>query len=59
MAKINLNQIIVEESKRDRAIDIYENLNRGGISLSVFDLIMARVAKVYKDDFYQRLVDII
>ncbi len=57
MAKINLNQIIVEESKRDRAIDIYENLNRGGISLSVFDLIMARVAKVYKDDFYQRLVD--
>lgn len=57
--EINLNQIVVEESKRDRAIDIYENLNRGGISLSVFDLIMARVAKVYKDDFYQRIVDCI
>ncbi len=59
VSDINLNQIIVEESKRDRAIDIYENLNRGGISLSVFDLIMARVAKVYKDDFYQRIVDCI
>lgn len=57
--KINLNQIIVEESQRDRAIDIYENLNRGGVSLSVFDLIMARVAKVYKDDFYQRIIECI
>lgn len=57
--KVNLNQIIVEESQRERAIDIYENLNRGGVSLSVFDLIMARVAKVYKDDFYQRIVECI
>lgn len=53
---ISLNQIIVSESQRGRAIDIYENLNRGGVSLSTFDLIMARVAIVSKDNFYERLV---
>ena len=42
---LSLNQIRVNSSQRARAIDIYENLNRGGVSLNTFDLIMARVAK--------------
>lgn len=54
--RVYLNKIIVPESKRARAIDIYENLNRGGISLNTFDLVMARVAKVSKENFYKRLV---
>lgn len=54
--QMDLMQIIVEASQRDRAIDIYENLNRGGVSLSTFDLVMARVAKVSKDNFYDRIV---
>lgn len=53
---VSLNRIVVEEEKRARAIDIYENLNRGGVSLNTFDLIMARVAKVSKDNFYDRIV---
>ena len=53
---VSLNRIIVSEEQRERAIDIYENLNRGGISLNTFDLVMARVAKVSKDNFYQRLI---
>lgn len=54
---ISLSQIVVDKTQRDRAIDIYENLNRGGVSLSIFDLIMARVAKSYRGDFYQRIVN--
>lgn len=51
-----LSQICVEHSNRSRAIDIYENLNRGGVSLSTFDLVMAKVAKVTPTNFYDRLV---
>lgn len=47
--RVALNKIIVESEQRERAIDIYENLNRGGVSLSTFDLIMARVAKVNRN----------
>lgn len=54
---VYLNRITVSEEQRDRAIDIYENLNRGGISLNTFDLIMARVARVSKINFYKRLID--
>ena len=46
ISQINLSQISLEESQRARAIDIYENLNRGGVSLDIFDLIMARVAQL-------------
>lgn len=53
---MELNKIEVSGEQRDRAIDIYENLNRGGISLNTFDLVMARVAKVSTDNFYRRLV---
>ena len=51
-----LSQIHVDKSRRGRAIDIYENLNLGGVSLNTFDLIMARVASVSKENFQQRLI---
>lgn len=50
-----LDKIVVKASQRARAIDIYENLNRGGVCLNTFDLIMARVAKVSKENFIQRM----
>lgn len=45
IASLDLHQIIVDDSNRNRAIDIYENLNMGGIALSTFELILARAAK--------------
>lgn len=42
---LNLHKIIVPKSNRDRAIDIYENLNMGGITLSTFEMVMAKAAK--------------
>lgn len=54
--ELSLNRIVVKEEQRARAIDIYENLNRGGISLNTFDLIMARVAKVSKQNYYKRMI---
>ncbi len=44
--EMKLTRIHVSAKDRARAIDIYENLNRGGVSLNTFDLIMARVATV-------------
>lgn len=54
--RIILNEVVVEENQRERAIDIYENMNRGGVSLNTFDLIMARVAKVSTDNFFTRMI---
>lgn len=51
-----MNQIVVSEAQRGRAIDIYENLNRGGVSLSTFDLITAKVAVVNSETLYHRLI---
>lgn len=56
ITKIMMNQIVVSEAQRGRAIDIYENLNRGGVSLNTFDLLTAKVAVVNKDGLYQRLI---
>lgn len=53
---IILNQIVVSEAQRGRAIDIYENLNRGGVSLNTFDLMTAKVAVVSSEGLYQRLI---
>lgn len=53
--KMYLNIIDVSLAQRGRAIEIYENLNLGGVSLSTFDLIMAKVAVVNSDNFYDRL----
>lgn len=48
--KMNLHQIIVKQSERDRAIDIYENLNLGGVTLSTFELVLAKAAKSLDGD---------
>ena len=53
---VSLNKIEVAEEQRARAIDIYENLNRGGVSLNAFDLIMARAAKTSSERIYDRIV---
>ncbi|MBR1713902.1 MAG: DUF262 domain-containing protein [Treponema sp.] len=55
-SKLCLHQIILNGEDRSRAIDIYENLNKGGVTLSTFDLIVAKVAKVSPDsNFYERI----
>lgn len=62
ITKMDLHQIVVEKSERDRAIDIYENLNLGGVTLSTFDLILAKAAKnqnMYERNLYERIVDYI
>ena len=56
--EILMGQIRVSASQRARAIDIYENLNRGGVCLNTFDLIMARVAKVSSENFYARVKNV-
>ena len=53
---VSLNKIVVSSEKRARAIDIYENLNIGGVCLNIFDLIMAKVAKEDSTPYYERLV---
>ncbi len=57
ITNLNLYQIHVKSSQRGRAIDIYENLNLGGVSLNTFDLIMAKVAKVDNNPFHKRIVN--
>ena len=53
--KMKLNKIEMPEGSRARAIDIYENMNMGGLSLSTLDLVAARVAtgkyQEYDKDF--------
>ncbi len=43
--RMDMHEIMVEQSQRERAIDIYENLNLGGVTLSTFELILAKAAK--------------
>lgn len=43
---LDLHQIIVDASNRNRAIDIYENLNLGGIALSTADCFGWSIFKV-------------
>ncbi len=47
---MDLHQIIVSKSNRNRAIDIYENLNKGGVTLSTFELVLARAATQLRSD---------
>ena len=54
--KIKLTKIEMPEGSRERAIDIYENMNMGGLSLSTLDLVAARVAKVSHDSLYDRIM---
>lgn len=55
--KIKLTKIEMPEGSRERAIDIYENMNMGGLSLSTLDLVAARVAKVSHDSLYDRILN--
>lgn len=60
--KMDMHEIVVEQSQRERAIDIYENLNLGGVTLSTFELILAKAAKKKFSDnrnLYDAIVDII
>ena len=55
-SKLSLHQIVLDREDRNRAIDIYENLNKGGVTLSTFDLIVAKVAKEKpENNFYERI----
>lgn len=54
--KVKLNRIEMPEGSRARAIDIYENMNMGGMSLSTMDLVAARVAKVSHEPLYDRIL---
>lgn len=55
---MEINQIEVQAEKRARAIDIYEQMNLGGVSLSTFDLIMAKAATIptkNNDNIYNQI----
>lgn len=54
--KLKLNKIEMPEGSRARAIDIYENMNMGGLALSTLDLVAARVAKVSQESLYDRII---
>lgn len=55
ITQINLSQISLDDSQKARAIDIYENLNRGGVSLDIYDLLMARVTLENPEPYNERL----
>lgn len=45
MNNMNLHIMGVPGSQRAKAIEVFENLNRGGVKLSTFDLVVARAAR--------------
>lgn len=51
--EIKVNEMLIKKAARSRAIDIYENLNLGGVSLSTFDLIIAKAARKMSEGFYE------
>jgi hypothetical protein len=51
--ELKVHEMEIKKAQRARAIDIYENLNLGGVSLSTFDLIIAKAAKSMKQGFYE------
>lgn len=59
LSNLDLNLIEVENSDKIRAIDIYSNLNQGGVGLSVFDLVMAKVGSISSVNYYDYLIDLI
>lgn len=54
---LQLNQFNIHSEQRARAIDVYENLNRGGIKLGTFDLVIARAAKKSEKNLRNRIID--
>lgn len=57
LSEIGLEEIKVENSDKARAIDIYSNLNQGGVKLSILDLIIATVGTKDDKNFYEQLLD--
>lgn len=51
--EIPISTIEVPEKQRVRAIEIYENINMGGVTLNEFDLLTARAAKVNIENLHQ------
>lgn len=49
LERMNLHIMSVPNSNRAKAIEIFENLNRGGVRLGTFDLVMARAARDNRD----------
>ena len=56
-SELQLSEINVDDSNKTRAIDIYNNLNQGGIELSILDLIIATVGTKSKENFYSMILD--
>lgn len=56
---ICLEEIKVENSDKARAIDIYNNLNQGGVKLSILDLIIATVGTKNDKNFYDQLLEVL
>lgn len=56
IVNLNLSIINVDISQRARAIEIYENLNMGGVSLSTFDLIIAKAARIDDTGLYENII---
>ena len=57
LGRIELGEITVQNSNKVRAIDIYNNLNQGGVKLSILDLIIATVGTKNKKNFYEEILD--
>lgn len=45
LSRMHLQVMGIPHSKQGKAIEIFENMNRGGVKLSTFDLVMARAAR--------------
>ncbi len=54
---MELTQICVPKADRTRAIDIYENLNLGGVTLSTFELVLAKASKMDSQDHTKNLFE--
>ena len=54
---MELMQICVPKADRTRAIDIYENLNLGGVTLSTFELVLAKASKLDTQDHTKNLFE--
>lgn len=59
LSGISLEEIKVENSDKARAIDIYNNLNQGGVKLSILDLIIATVGTKDDKNFYDQILNIL
>lgn len=57
--EIEFYEINVSSSERARAIDIYENLNMGGVSLTTFDLLVAKVARKDINNFQRQIEELL